>query len=105
MHVYCGCGYNFVVASCLVFSVCGPRWGPLLKVSSVMCCMYKGSPESAVQRLKEMRVCKCIRSAKLCDRKYMQQLAKSIDHALQGSLVVGSKPRSHVFKIVLVKGM
>ncbi len=37
--------------------------------------------------------------------KYVQQLARSIDHALQVSLGVGSKARSHVFKIVLVKGM
>ncbi len=28
VHVYCGCGCNFVVASCLLFLFCGPRWGP-----------------------------------------------------------------------------
>lgn len=36
---------------------------------------------------------------------YLQQLAVSVDHALQVSLGVGSKPGQHVFKIVLVKGM
>ena len=36
---------------------------------------------------------------------YLQQLARSIDHALQVSLGASSKPASHVFKIVVVKGM
>lgn len=37
--------------------------------------------------------------------KYVQQLAKSVDHALQVALGAGSREGSHVFKIVLVKGM
>ena len=37
--------------------------------------------------------------------KYLQQLARSIDHALQVSLGAGSNPTVHVFKIVVVKGM
>ncbi len=52
VHVYCGCGCNFVVASSLLFSFCGPRWGPpwsILEVSCVMyCVLYKGSPELVV---------------------------------------------------------
>ncbi len=52
MHVYCGCGCNFVVASCLQFSFCGRGWGPprsILEVSCVMyCVLYKGSPEFVV---------------------------------------------------------
>ena len=39
------------------------------------------------------------------NERYLQQLAKSIDHALQVSLGASSKPANHVFKIVVVKGM
>lgn len=36
---------------------------------------------------------------------YLQQLARSIDHALQVSLGASSRTAIHVFKIVVVKGM
>ena len=36
---------------------------------------------------------------------YLQQLARSIDHALQVSLGASSRTINHVFKIVVVKGM
>ena len=36
---------------------------------------------------------------------YLQQLARSIDHALQVSLGASSRTAIHVFRIVVVKGM